>query len=207
MENGEIICPRRRTRTGDYRELAAKGSYSVILVVLGLVALRPVMVNHILSRADAYSTFGLYEESKRQCTKALLLDNDNSEAWCRLARIHRAQGNQEMAYGAYQMAAQADATNKPAHFELAGMYAQDELYQQAISYLEQVRKLGPDKPKHLHASGFPYHQASLGLLALCYEKAGDIDKAEFTLEEIRVFYPEDAKADARLAKLKQAHKK
>ena len=38
---------------------------------------------------------------------------------------------------------------------------------------------------------------------MCYEKAGDIAKAEFTLEEIRVFYPDYAKPDTRLDELKQ----
>jgi tetratricopeptide (TPR) repeat protein len=203
MENGEIIRPKPRIRLGEYRELAAKGSYSLLIVILGLVLLRPVMVKHILSRADAYSAFGYYEDSKRQCNKALLLDNDSSEAWCRLARIYRAEGSREMAFGAYQRATDADARNKPAHFELAAMYVQDEDYHKAIPYLEQIRKLGPDTPEHLRRGGFPYHKASLNLLTTCYEKTGDVSKTELTLEERRAFYPNDVNFDAHLALLKQ----
>jgi tetratricopeptide (TPR) repeat protein len=206
MENGEIICPRRRKHTGDFQELVTKGSCSIIFIVLTLVALRPIMVSQILSRADAYSAFGLVAESKRQCNKALLLDGDNSQAWCQLARIHKTQGNREMAYGAYQKATQADATNKPAHFELGLMYARDDLHRQAIPYFEQVRRLGVDPPEHLQPGGFPYHKASLDMLALCCEKVGDIAKAEFILEEILVFYPGYAKADRRLTELKEQHK-
>jgi tetratricopeptide (TPR) repeat protein len=206
MENGQVVLPRRRTRTGDYRELATRGSYTVIFVMLGLLALRPLMVDQMVSRAEAYSAFGMLEQSRRQCNKALLLDSDNSRAWYQLARIHRAQNRRESAYVAYQRAAQADAANKPAHFELGLMYADDDLYQQAIPYFDQVRKLGPDDPQHLHQGGFAYHKASLDMLALCYEKAGDITKAEFTLEEIRVCYPNYASEDTRLAELKQRHK-
>jgi len=207
MENGQVICSRRKVLSSSYRELAAKGSYSVIFIVLALIVLRPVMVDHMISRADAYSAYGMHQDSKRECNKALLLDSDNSEAWCRLARIHRTEGDRDMAYGAYLNATQADATNKPAHFELGMMYAQDHLYREAIPYFDQVRKLGPDKPQDIRRGGFPYHKASLDTLALCYEKAGDIAKAEFTLEEIRVFYPDYAKTDTRLADLKQRQEK
>lgn len=207
MEDNRVICPRRRTIPNSYKELAAKGSYSVIFIVLALIVLRPVMVNQMISRADAYSAYGMFQDSKRQCNKALLLDGDNSEAWCRLARIHKLEGDREMAYGAYLRATQADATNRPACFELGIMYIQDKLYQQAIPYLDQVRKLGADKPEHLRRGGFPYHRTALDTLALCYEKVGDIAKAEFTLEEIRVFYPDYAKADTRVAELKERQKK
>jgi tetratricopeptide (TPR) repeat protein len=205
MENGQLICPRQKTRSNGCREFAAKGSYSVIFIVLALIVLRPIMVRHMLSRAEAYSAYGMRQDCRRECNKALLLDGDNSEAWCRLARLHRDEGDREMAYGAYLNAAQTDATNKPAHFELAMMYVQDHLYKEAIPCFDQVRKLGPDKPAALQRGGFPYHKSALDMLAMCYEKIGDITKAEFTLEEIRVFYPDYAEPDTRLAELKQRH--
>jgi tetratricopeptide (TPR) repeat protein len=205
MEDGHIICPRRRPRKHDYGEVAAKGCYSVIFVVLALIVVRPLMVSKILDRAEAYSAFRLYEESRRQCEKALLLDGDNSRGWHQLARIHLAEGGRDMAYGAYQKATQADARNKPAHFELGMMYAQDGRHQLAIPCFEQVRKLGPDRPEQVQSDGSSYHKASLDMLALCYEKVGDITKAEFTLEEIRVFYPTYAKADTRLDELKEQY--
>lgn len=207
MENGQVICSRRKTLPNGFGELAARGSYSVIFIVLTLIVLRPVMVSHMISRADAYSAYGMQQDSKRECNKALLLDSDNSEAWCRLARLYQAEGNRDMAYGAYLNAAQADARNKPAQFELGMMYVHDHLYREAIPCFDQVRKLGPDKPGDVKRGGFPYHKASLDTLAICYEKAGDLTKAEFTLEEIRVFYPDYAQTDTRLSDLKQRHEK
>lgn len=207
MENGHIIRPRRQAPLADYRELATNGSYSVIVVVLALIALRPVMVRHVLSRADAYSAFNLHDETRRQCSKVLLLDNDNSQAWCQLARLSMAKGEREMARAAYLKAVRHDPTNKPAHFELAMLYVDDDLYREAIPYFDQVRKLGPDKPEHIRRGGFPYHKSSLDMLATCYEKVGDIAKAEFTLEEIQVFYPNYAQADMRLSELKERHRR
>jgi tetratricopeptide (TPR) repeat protein len=207
MENGQIICPRRRGVPNGLKEFAAKGCYSVIFIVLALILVRPLMVSQMISRADAYSAFGMYQDCKRECNKALLIDSDNSKAWCRLARIYRTEGDRDMAYAAYLNATQADATNKPAHFELGIMYTHDKLYREAIPYFDQVRKLGQDKPEYLRKGGFHYHRAALDMLAMCYEKAGDIAKAEFTLEEIRVFYPNYAKVDPRLAELKERQKK
>jgi len=206
MEDGQIICPRRRGQWKEYRELAAKGSCTTIFIVLALVALRPIMVNQMLNRAEAYSAFGLDGESKRQCDKALLLDSDNSRAWCQLARIHKTRGDNDAAMGAYQKSTESDAANKAAQFELGVMYTHDGLHQQAISCFEQVRKLGPDKPEALQKGGFPYHKAALDMLAMCYEKTGNVAKAEFTLEEIRVFYPDYVKTDTRLDELKGRNK-
>jgi len=202
MEDCQIIRPKRRASKRDYRELATKSSWSVIFVILALVAVRPLMVNHILDRAEAYTAFSLNEEAKRQCNKALLLDSECSRAWCQLARVYKTEGNREMAYDAYQRATATDLTNGPAHFELGLLYVQDGQHQQAIPYFERVRSLGPGKARQNRPNAFAHHKAALDMLALCYEKAGHTQKAEFTLEEIRVFYPTYSGAEARLAKLK-----
>jgi hypothetical protein len=56
--------------------------------------------------------------------------------------------------------------------------------------LEQMRALGPDKGERLQRDGFSYHKSALTMLILCYEKAGDSARAQFTREEMRVFYPD-----------------
>jgi len=201
MANGQILVPRRRRPEHDYRDLASKGAYSVIFVVLTLIAIRPLMVRHMLDRADAYADMGLTEDSRRQCNKALLLDEDNTRAWYRLAHIYNDHGDREMAYDAYQRATDADVRNVPAHFELGSMYAHDGRHQMAIPYLEQVRKLGPAQTAPLGKQGVPYHRAALEMLILCYDKVGDATKAEFTLKELRVFYPHYVRTNAHLAQL------
>ena len=203
MEDHVIVYRKHSKHWQEYKELAAKSCGSVIIIVLALVLLRPVMVGQIVSRAEAYSTLGLLDESRRQCDKALLIDSESSQAWCQLARIHKAKGGREMAYGAYCKAAQADGANKPAHYELGMMYVEDDQHQSAIPYFEQIRSSGPQKSKDGRPGAAPYHKLALDMLALCYEKAGEPTKAEFTLEEIRVFYPGQCNADARLVQLKE----
>jgi len=192
MADGQIIHPQaaqQRRHERAVKEIVAKGSYSVIFVVLGLIAMRPFMVKQLLSRADAYLAFGLYQESRRQCDKALLLDSDNSQALYNLARIHKMRGDLDMAHGAYQRAVETDVHNIPAHFELALLYVEDDRHQQAIPHFDQVRRLRSNKTTQRLMQAFPYHKAALDMLLVCYEKVGDPAKAQFTREEMRVFYP------------------
>ena len=200
MSDVLIVCPKHRGVKPECKELAANVSGSLILVIVSLILLRPLMVDQILQRADAYAAAGQSDESQRQCEKALLIDGENSRAWYQQARLCLAAGDRAEAYAAYQRATQADNTNIPAHFELAQMYVDDGQYQAAVPYLEQVRKLGPEKGKDGRPSS--YHRDSLLLLTLCYEKMGNSSKTEFTQEELRIFYPGYGSAPDRLTQLK-----
>ncbi len=195
MEDRLILSRQRRERRQQRKELAAKSCYSIIIVIVALVVLRPVMVNQILSRAEAYATAGMAEECQRQCDKALLIDDDNSQAWCQLARLYNSQGDRATAYAAYEKAVRADATNRTARYELALMYVEDGKHQMAIPYLEQVRRLGPDRAKFGIMERASYHQDALAMLVLCYQKVGDSDKTELNLKEMRVLYPGYGKAE------------
>jgi tetratricopeptide (TPR) repeat protein len=179
-----------RRRAFDGRELAAKGSYSVILVVVAIFLIRPLMVRQLLSRADAYTTCGLYDESKRQCSKVLLLDSDNSAAWYLLGSIHKAQKNTDQAYAAFNKATQLNPKNVPAQFNLGMMYAEDNLYRQAIPCFEQVRTCKAEEAKQGAGEEFSYHRAALNMLLFCYQKTGAAAKAQLTKEELRVYYPQ-----------------
>ena len=164
MEEGQIVYSKHREREHAVKELVAKGSYSVIIVVVALIALRPLMVKQLLNRADAYSAFGLYEESKRQCDKALLLDSDNSQVWYNLARVHKTQDNLDLAFGAYLKATETDPGNIPAQFELGMIYVHDGRHQQAIPHFDQVRRHSSGKTHQPAKGSFPYHRSSLEML-------------------------------------------
>ena len=156
MEDRLILSRERRQRRQEYKDLATRSCYSVLIVMVALLVLRPVMVDQILSRADAYAAVGRLDECKRQCDKALLLDEDSSRAWCLLARIARFRGDREMAYAAYEKAVQADSTNGSAHFELGIMYMDDGRHQLAIPHFEQVRRAGPGQREgRLRPGGTP----------------------------------------------------
>ena len=202
MADGVNVCSTRHDFKRECKEFAANASCSVILIVVALILLRPLMVRHILGRADAYSALGQLDESKRQCDKALLIDSESSLAWHQYARLFKVVGDREASYKALQRATQADSTNWEAHYELGTMYVEDGQYEAAIPYFEQARKVGAQKKGAHQTRVGSYHRDVLDMLALCYEKIGDGAKLEFTLEEMRVFYPGHGDAEARLAKLK-----
>jgi tetratricopeptide (TPR) repeat protein len=190
MEDRLIAYPKRRERMQEYKEAAARGCYSLIIIVVSLVLLRPVMVDQMLGLAGAYTGAGLLDESMRQCDKALLIDGQSSEAWSQSARIYAIRGEREMAYGDYQEAVDADPLNRAARLELAAMYIEDGRHQLAIPYLEQVRRLGPDRTAASVRMRPSDHQRSLELLIQCYEKEKDPAKLEMVLKEARIFYPD-----------------
>lgn len=202
MEDRLTISRQRRERRQEQKDWVADTCYSVLIVMVGLVLLRPLMLEQILSRASACSAIGQFEESGRQCSKALLIDNESGQAWCELARIYQVAGEREMALVAYQKATQINPRNKAAQFELGMMYVEDGLHELAILCFEQVRALGPDRTRNGQRGAVVYHRDSLDMLASCYEKVGDPTKMELTLEELRIFYPGCGNADDRLARLK-----
>jgi tetratricopeptide (TPR) repeat protein len=204
MADVRLVGSERHEFKQECKEFAANACCSVILIVVALILLRPLMIGQILSRADAYSAVGQLDESKRQCDKALLIDSESSVAWHQYARLYNEVGNREAAYRAYQKATQADSTNWQAHYELGVMYVDDGKYEIAVPYFEQARKVGARR-KDTPAGARSYHRDALDMLALCYEKVGDAAKLEFTLEEMRIFYPGHNNVEARLAKLKENH--
>jgi tetratricopeptide (TPR) repeat protein len=197
MEDRLTAYHKHRERMQEYKETAAKGCYSLIMVMAALILLRPMMVDQMLGRADAYSGVGLLDESERQCDKALLIDGDNSRAWRRLARIHKLRGNRDAACGAYQKAVQTDPSDRLAQFELGLMYVEDGRHQLAIPCFEQVRRLGRETPAGSPAAEFSCHRGSLDMLIRCYEKEGDAAKLEMALKEMRIFYPTAAVPSSR----------
>ena len=190
MENTKKRTGTSQRHGFDCQELAAKSSYSAIFIIVMLFVIRPLMVNQILSRANAYSACGLYSETQRQCSKALLLDNNSSSAWYLLGCVHKARKDVDAAYAAFQKAAQIDPKNVPAQFDLGMMYAQDNLYHQAIPCFEQVRACKAEEAKKGVHEEFSYHRAALNMLLFCYQKTGDSAKAQLTQEELRVYYPD-----------------
>ncbi len=190
LEDRLIHHREQRQRRQAYKDLVAKSCYSVLIITIALVALRPLLVDQILSRADAYTAIGRFDESLRQCDKALLIDDNSSQARCQLARLRKIKGDREGAYEAYDKAVQADATNRSANFELGMMYADDGRHQSAIPYFEQVRSLGSDTLIRSRPGPTSYHRAALHMLEQCYKKIGDQVKTEMILREIRVYYPD-----------------
>ncbi len=175
-----------------------KWSFSIIFVTLCLLAARPMIVNQLLSRADAYYAYGLNDNAIRQCKKALFIQPHNNHAWLTLGDSYKSQNDIDNAVQTYLNAINADASNWTAHFRLAMLFALQQDYTSAIPHFEAVRQLAPLPPYAPAPDAFNYHLSSLEMLALCYERTDQTDKAIELLGEALRQYPTCSKLAEKL---------
>ncbi len=182
---------------------AARWSMSTIFVLIVLFFLKPVIVHNLLSRAEAYSSYGLYNNAARECKKAIFLDKGNMLAWNTLGNSYKSQDDIDNAVITYLSAININPANKVAHFKVAMIFALEQNYNRAIPHFERVRLFGPEHPAELAADPFSYYRSSLEMLSLCYEKTGRSDKQQGVLEELARTYPGYKKAVDKLQSLGQ----
>jgi tetratricopeptide (TPR) repeat protein len=182
---------------------AKRWSVSLIFVMVALFALKPLIINRLLARAEAYTTYGLYNNAIRECKKAIFLDEDNTPAWNTLGSSYKNQGDLDNAITTYLTAININPTNKIAHFRVAMIFALEQNYNRAIPHFEQVRLFGPESPPVLTSDSFSCYRSSLEMLSLCYERTGRLDKLQNVLEELARTYPDYTKAVDKLQMLGQ----
>jgi tetratricopeptide (TPR) repeat protein len=163
--------------------------FSVFLVVITLFAIKPFIVNRIIARAEAYASYGLYNNAIRECNKAIFLDNNNDAAWLTLGNSFKNQGDLETAVSVYLNAVKLNPSNKIAQFKLAMVLALQKSYNGAITHFEYIQSLGPETPQQLESDPFPYYRSSLEMLALCYERTNKPDKMKAVVDLLAKTYP------------------
>lgn len=173
-------------------------SLSIVFVVLALFALKPVIVDRLVSRAEAYSSYNMFNNAERECQKALFLDGDNTHAWNLLGNAYKSRGDMANAVNTYLKAIDINPANKVAHFRIAMIYALDKDYNRAIPHFELIKILGPESPKALACDSFSYYHASLEMLSLCYEKTGRTDKMNDTIGDFARTYSAGQKDEGML---------
>jgi tetratricopeptide (TPR) repeat protein len=173
---------------------AYRWSLSVTFIVVALFALKPLIVNRLVARAEAYSSYGLYLNAERECRKAIFFDGDNTPAWNALGSAYKSRGDVDNAVNTYLNAVNIDPANKIAHFRVAMIFALERNYNRAIPHFEHIRSLGPESPAALAEDSFSYYRSSLEMLSLCYERTGRQDKMQNVLEEMARTYPDYIKA-------------
>jgi tetratricopeptide (TPR) repeat protein len=183
---------------------ATRWSFSIIFVLVALFALKPLIINRLLARAEAYTSYGLYNNAIRECKKAIFLDGDNTLAWNTLGGSYKNQGDLDNAVTTYLTAININPTNKIAHFRVAMIFALEQNYNRAIPYFERVRLFGPESPPVLTSDSFSCYRSSLEMLSLCYERTGKLDKLQNVLEELARTYPDYTKAADKLQILRQS---
>jgi tetratricopeptide (TPR) repeat protein len=163
-------------------------SLSIVFVMLTIFALKPVIVNQLISRAEAYSSNNQFNNTERECQKAIFLDGDNIRAWNLLGNAYKSRGDITNAVNTYLNAINVNPANKVAHFRVAMIFTLDKDYNRAIPHFELIRILGPESPHALACDSFSYYHASLEMLSLCYEKTGKIDKVNDIVKDLARTY-------------------
>ncbi len=98
-------------------------SLSIVFVVLALFALKPVIINRLIARAEAYSSYNMFNNAERECRKVIFLDGGNISAWNILGDSYNSQGDITTAVNTYLTALNVNPANKVAHFRLGKIFA------------------------------------------------------------------------------------
>jgi len=178
-------------------------SLSLLFVLVVLFALKPLIVQNLLARAQAYSSYGLYKNAARESQKAIFLDRDNIIAWNMLGNSYKNQDDLDNSVIAYLNAINVNPADRTAHFNVAMIFAVEQNYNRAIPHFERVRSFGPESHAELAADSFSCYRSSLEMLSLCYERIGRSDKQQIVLEELARTYPDYKKAADKLQSLSQ----
>ncbi|MGD1042753.1 MAG: tetratricopeptide repeat protein [Sedimentisphaerales bacterium] len=168
---------------------------SILFVLVALFALKPIIVDRLISRAEAYSSNRMFNNAERQCQKAIFLDGNNARAWNLLGGAYKSQGDIQNAVNTYLNAINANPANKVAHFRVAMIFALEKDYHRAIPHFELIRILGPESPASFACDPFSYYRASLVMLSLCYEKTDKPDKIQDILKDLARTHPGCSKDD------------
>ncbi len=163
-------------------------SLSIVFVMLALFALKPFIINQLISRAEAYSSNNQFNNVERECQKAIFLDGDNIRAWNLLGNAYKSRGDITNAVNTYLNAINVNPANKIAHFRVAMIFTLDKNYNRAIPHFELIRIFGPESPEALACDSFSYYHASLEMLSLCYEKTGKTDKMNDIVKDLARTY-------------------
>jgi len=162
---------------------------SILFVLVALFALKPIIVDRLISRAEAYSSNSMFNNAERECQKAIFLDSGNTRAWNLLGGAYRSQGDIPNAVNTYLNAINVNPANKVANFRVAMLFVLEKDYRRAIPHFELIRILGPESPAALACDSFSYYRASLEMLSLCYEKTGKSDKIQDILKDLARTFP------------------
>jgi len=170
-------------------------SLSILFVLVALFALKPIIVDRLISRAETYSSNSMFNNAERECQKAIFLEGDNARAWNILGGAYKSQGDIRNAVNTYLNAINANPANKVAHFRVAMIFALEKNYRRAIPHFELIRILGPESPASFACDSFSYYRASLEMLSLCYEKTDKPDKIQDILKDFARTFPCGLKDD------------
>lgn len=165
--------------------IAKKRLFSIGFVFVIILLIKPFMAEQLINRADAYYAFGLYDDAIRQYKKAILLSKVDGDIWICLGNSFKAKKDIDKATAAFREAVKAAPQDRAANFYLGMILATNKKYDSAVVYFEKVRSLGAETKEQLLTSGFSYYKSSLRMLAVCFDKLQEPEKAATIRQELQ----------------------
>lgn len=165
--------------------IARKRLFSLGFVLVLTLLIKPFMADQLIKRADAYYAFGFYDDAIRQYKKGILLNNADSGIWINLGDCFKAKSELGEAIAAFREAVKASPEDRAANFNLGMALAKSKDYNSAIVYFEKVRSFGAESKEQLSLYGFSYYRSSLKMLAICFEKLQQFEKAATLRDELK----------------------
>ncbi len=165
---------------------AARLAVTLLLVPLLLIALKPVLMQFVQSRAAAYAGSGRFDDAIRVSKKWLVFNGQNPEAWSDIATLYRSAGRREEALRAYEKALAFDPDNAKTHFEMGMFYTGSKEWAAAAPHFERARQLSLDGAKLTNAARY---RSALIMLERCYTGLADTEKAAAARAELAARFP------------------
>src|SRR4030042_272575 len=184
MEHNHTNCccsPHTKEQTGIARKRFFTAGFVLILVFIA----KPLITDQLIQRADAYYCFGLYDDAIRQYKKSLLLNRADSDIWVSLGQSFEAKREINKAIAIFKEAVKIAPEDRAANFNLGMAFLISKDYSSAVVYFEKVRSLGAESKEELLGGGFSHYKASLKMLATCFEKLNEFEKAAAVREEFK----------------------
>jgi tetratricopeptide (TPR) repeat protein len=168
----------------DPTEIARKRIFSLGFVLVLTLLIKPFMADQLIKRADAYYSFDLYDDAIRQYKKGILLSNVSSGTWINLGDCFKEKSELSKAIAAFREAVKVAPEDRAANFYLGMALAKSKDYNSAIVYFEKVRSFGAESKELLSSYGCSYYRSSLMMLAICFEKLQQFERAAMIRKEL-----------------------
>jgi tetratricopeptide (TPR) repeat protein len=174
--------------------IAVRWLISLFIVTGFLFLLRPFLAQQMLMRAASYFSCSSYDEVVRICKKIVMIEANNLRAWTSLGYAYKEKGDIDAAIKAYERAFALNPRDRRSAFDLGMAYFLKNDYQRVLTYLELIRKQGPEKDNSLTIDIPNYHRSALTMLKECYKQLGNSVKVKIIEDEIKKYYPNASKA-------------
>lgn len=160
-------------------------------IILFVLVFHSYIASLNMWRGEQYLMNQKYAESIRAFKKAALLSPREAKIYSVLGWLYTRAGRQDLAVQAYKKALALDPHDSESQFELGMVFFKQKQFGKALKNFE--------KAVAYDADNFTAHI----MVALSWERKGDLDRAIQEWKKIKVRFPEAKNAQAQIERLSQ----